>query len=158
LEDVLKDFRLVKAYTEIFNCLDENNRVREFKSVKEIIDAFIDIRLKYYQKRKDYLIETNSDLFKKLYSKYLFCAGVIKKEIQINNKSKSKIVEQLEDIDKIIKVDGSYDYILNMPIHSLTKETMERLKTQITELKADIKNIKEKTIETFWLEDLNETV
>jgi hypothetical protein len=45
-----------------------------------------------------------------------------------------------------------------MPIHSLSKETMERLKAQITELKANIKNIKEKTIEMFWLEDLNASV
>lgn len=158
LEDLQRVLRLIKPYTEIFNCLDENNRVREFNSVNEIIDTFIDIRLKYYQKRKDHLIETNSYLFKKLYSKYLFCAGVIKKEIQINNKSKSKIVEQLEDIDNIIKVDDSYDYILNMPIHSLSKETMERLKAQITELKANIKNIREKTIEMFWLEDLNASI
>lgn len=158
LESVLRDFKLIKNYGEIFNCLDENGRVREFKSVNEIIDAFIDIRLKYYQKRKDYLIETNTNEFKKLYSKYLFCAGVIKDDIQINNKSKSAIVKQLESIDKIIKIDDSYDYILSMPIHSLTKETMQKLKKQISELKDIIKMFTNKTVEEFWMEDLTNAV
>lgn len=154
LEKLLSVLRLIKPFTENFNCIDENNRVREFQSAEEIIDAFIDIRLKYYQARKDFIVNSNTDLFKKLYSKYLFCAGVIKKEIQINNKKKSDIESQLEDIEKIIKVDGSYDYILNMPIHSLTKETMNKLKEQIQQIKELIKDVKSKTVETLWTEDL----
>lgn len=153
-EYLLKTFKLIKPFTENFNCIDENNRVREFKSAEEIIDAFISIRLEYYQKRKDYLLQKHLDVLKKTYSKLLFCAGVIKGEIVVNNKPKSKIVEQLEKIEKICKVDDSYDYILNMPIYSLSKEMLESMKTKINELKELIKTIKEKTPEDFWRDDL----
>ena len=36
----------------------------------------------------------------------------------------AKIITQLEKIDKIIKVDDSYDYLLRIPIGSITKEVI----------------------------------
>ncbi len=156
LEALLKVFRLIKPYTEIFNCVDENSRVREFTSVEEIIDAFIDIRLKYYQKRKEHILLTNMETLKRLCSKYLFCAGVIKEEIEIRNMPKQNIIKQLEKINDIVKVDDSYDYILNMPVHSLTKETLSKLKEQISELKSFIKATKSKTIEELWTTDIED--
>lgn len=151
---LLKVLKLVKPFTEIFNCVDENNRIREFKSAQEIIDAFIDLRLKYYQDRKDYLIKKNYDILTKAYSKYVFCVGVVKGEIVVNNRSKDNIVKQLEKFDKIKKIDGSYDYILSMPVYSLSKEMLEKLKKQVQELKEEIKRIKDTSKEQFWQNDL----
>ena len=154
IEKVIKTLRLSKQYTEIFNCIDEDNRMREFKSAKDIIDAFVDVRMKAYVARREYLIKKNSFEMSKLYSKFLFCAGVIKDEIQVRNKKKDQIIKQLEEYDRIIKVDDSYDYLLNMPIHSLTKEMMDSLKKKITNLKELIKTYKEKNASDFWSEDL----
>ena len=32
-EDLLRVFKLIKPFTEQYNCIDENNRVREFGSI-----------------------------------------------------------------------------------------------------------------------------
>ena len=69
---------------------------------------------------------------------------------------KQNIVKQLEKINDIVKVDDSYDYILNMPVHSLTKETLSKLKEQISELKSFIKATKSKTIEELWTTDIED--
>ena len=155
IEDLLKVFHLVKPFTEQYNCIDENNRVKEYNSIQEILDDFITIRLRYYNKRKEYLLEELKKQLAKDYSKYLFCSGIIKKTIKVSNVKKDDIVKQLEAIEKIVKVDGSYSYLINMPIHSVSKETMEELKKKIEAAKEEYKKIKATTIQDMWLEDLD---
>lgn len=155
-ESLLKVFHLIKPFTECFNCIDENNRVREFKSIQEILDAFIDIRLSFYQKRKDYILASLKTKLEMMLSKYLFVKGIIDKTIIVANKKKDDIVKQLEKIDKIIKIDDSYNYLLQIPIHQLTKEKMDELKQQIEDDKSEFKKVKATTIQDMWLTDLAE--
>ena len=65
-------FHLIKSLPETLCCVDENNRVREFESIQEILDVFIDLRLKYYNKRKQYILDTLRNNLEKTNSKYLF--------------------------------------------------------------------------------------
>ena len=155
-DDWIKVFGLAKPLNEQLNCIDENNRIREFKNIKEIVDAFIKIRLEYYDKRKKYLLEKYMDEIQIDASKYLWCKGVIDETIKIKNKKKDDIVKQLDKIDKIVQKDGSYNYLLNMPMSSITKEKMDELTTKIKSLKETIKDTQKKTIEEMWLNDLDE--
>lgn len=156
LESLYKVFRLVQTLPEQYNCIDEDNRVREFKSVKEILDAFIDIRLKYYQKRKDFILETFKSEIERLVSKYVFCKGIIDKTIKVANVKKKLVEEQLEKTKNVIKVDGSFDYLLRIPIFQITNEEIEGLKQKIKDLKAQFSDAKGKTVNDMWLEDLKE--
>ena len=156
IEDLLGVFKLIKSLPEQLNCIDEFNRVRAFSSVQEILDAFIEIRLSYYQKRKDYLVKETKRILDILYSKYLFCKGVIDETINVRNVPNAKIIAQLEKIDKIIKVDDSYDYLLRIPIGSITKEGLEKLKKDISENKELYKLYKDKDYKEFWIDDLKE--
>ena len=36
---------------------DENDRLKKYDNVDEIIDEYFPLRIKYYEKRKNYLIE-----------------------------------------------------------------------------------------------------
>ena len=149
-------FHLVKSLPETLCCIDENNRVREFNSIQEILDAFIDLRLKYYDKRKTWLLDSLKDKLTTLASKYLFVKGIVDGEIVVNKKKKDEIVAQLEKIEKIKKVNGSYDYLLNMAIHSLTKERLDELKKLIEDGKSEYAKIKTTTIQEMWSSDLSE--
>ena len=91
-----------------------------------------------------------------LSSKYLFIKGVVDKTIIVSNKKKDDIIKQLEKIEKIQKVDGSYDYLLRIPIYQLTKEKIDELKEEIKNKKAEYDKVKNETIENMWLEDLKE--
>ena len=152
----IKVFALAKPLNEQLNCIDENNRIKEFKDIKEIVDAFMKIRLDYYEKRKKYLLEKYMNEIQIDASKYLWCKGVIDESIKIKNKKKDDIVKQLDKIDKIVQKDGSYNYLLNMPMSSITKEKMDELTTKIKELKEIIKNTQKMKIEEMWLNDLDE--
>ena len=152
----IKVFALAKPLNEQLNCIDENNRIREFNNIREIIDAFMKIRLEFYAKRKEYLLKMYFDEIMLDASKYTWCKGIIDESIVIKNKKKDDIVKQLDRIDKIIEKDGSYNYLLNMPMSSITKEKMTELTEKIKALKDKIKELQKETIEEMWLNDLDE--
>ena len=147
---------LVKSLPEVLCCIDESNRVKEYNSIYEILDDFITLRLKYYQKRKDWLVDDLKQKLTKLASKYYFVKGVVDGTIIVSKRKKDDVVKQLEKIDKICKIDGSYDYLLAMQISSLTAEKMEELKKLIEEGKEEYKTVKSTTIQDMWLGDLRE--
>ena len=149
-------FHLIKSLPEVLCCIDENNRVKEFNSIQDILDMFINIRLKFYDKRKKYILESLKSKISELVSKYTFVLGIVKKTIVVSNKKKDDIIKQIDPIDKIIKIDGSYDYLLRMPIHSLTTEKLAELKQQIIDTKAEFDKVKATTIQDMWLGDLHE--
>lgn len=152
----IKVFALAKPLNEQLNCIDENNRIREFKDIKEILDAFIDIRLDFYGRRKTYLLNKYMEEIQLDVSKYVWCKGVIDETIQIKNKKRDDIIKQLEKTDKIVQNYGSYNYLLNMPLSSITKEKMAELAEKIKSLKELIKETQKQTIEEMWLADLEE--
>lgn len=145
---------LIKSLPETLCFIDENNRVTEFKSIYEILDRYIDIRLKYYDMRKQHIVDQLKNLMQQLTSKYIFIKAVIDGKIVINKKKKDEIVAQLEKFDKVIKVDGSYNYLLSMQLYSLTHEKLEELKSLIESKKAELNEVKSTTIQQMWLDDL----
>lgn len=149
-------FHLIKSLSEVLCCIDENNRIKEFNNIQEILDMFIEIRLKFYDKRKRHILDKLKSKISELVSKYTFVLGIVKKTIIVSNKKKDDIIKQIDLIDKIIKIDGSYDYLLRMPIHSLTTEKLAELKQQIIDTKAEFDKVKNTTIQDMWLGDLHE--
>lgn len=155
-EDVLKILKLQKPITENYTCIDENNKIRVFEDAEEIIKSFIDIKLKFIQKRKEFLEKSFQDELDILNSKILFITMVIDKKLKINNVPKEQVIEALSKVKKIVKVQDSYDYLLKMPIYSLTKEKVEDLKNQALSKSSELETLKKMSSEQIWLKDLEE--
>ena len=154
--DILEKFKLVQNYSEIYTSMNEDNRIVEFSSIYDILDYFYKLRLSYYDKRKKWLM---SDLERKIrenVSRYVFVSGVISGDIVVAKKTEEQISKQLDKTDKIIKINDSYDYLINMPIRSMTKEKLEQLKDLLKKLKDQLNEIKSVTPEEIWKKDLEE--
>jgi DNA topoisomerase-2 len=154
--DLLSKLKLVTSISESFTSFDETNKVNEFTSIQQLIDHFFNVRLDFYRKRKEWLIKDMTKKIIETVSKYMFICGVVGKKIVISNKSDKEIEEQLEKIDKIIKINDSYDYLLNMPMKSLTKTNLDKLKEDIKSSKEKLDEIKAESVEKMWLKDLAE--
>ena len=155
-DKLLDKLKLIKRVTENLTAINEENKVQVFDSVKDIIDQYYDVKIEYLQKRKDYLIKKLSDEIRVNISKYLFIKAITDNELIINKRKKEDIVKDLNGYPKIIQVDDSYDYLLNMNLMSLTKERMDKLMQQIKDLKAELDLIKSQSPEQMWLSDLGE--
>jgi DNA topoisomerase-2 len=55
-EKILKLLKLEETETEIFTTLDETGKLKIFDSSKEIIEYFVNFRLNYYVRRKEFLL------------------------------------------------------------------------------------------------------
>lgn len=152
---ILDKLKLVKKITENFTVIDEKNRIADYNSPEEVLNHYIELKLEFLQARKDYLVDSTKQELLLLASKYLFIKGVTENKILVNNKKKSEIIPQLDNEDKIIQFEGSYDYLLRMPIYSLTEEKMKELHAKIQDTKDELKKIEATSITTMWEEDLN---
>ena len=152
LEAILK---IVDSDTENLTTLDENEKLKIFDCVEDIVKYFVDFRLVFYQKRKDYLIDKLSKELRVLAFKAKFIKSIIDKKLVVNNVKKEVIVKWLEE-NKFEKIDDSYNYLLNMPIYSLTNERYMEMMKNVKDKKEELDSIKEKEPKEMYLADLNE--
>jgi len=153
---ILDKLKLVKKVTENFTVIDENNRVKVHNSPEEVINHYIKIKQFFNQKRKDYLIEKNKEDLLVLASKYLFIKNITDGIIIINKKKKDEIISQIVTIDKIIKVEGTYDYLLRMPIYSLTEEKLAELLDIIKSKKTELVELQNSDIAEIWKNEIDD--
>jgi len=53
-----------------------------------------------------------------------------------------------------MKIEESYNYLLNMPLWNLTHEKIDELNNTVKQLKAQYAEIEKKEPRQFWLDDL----
>ena len=75
-------------------------------------------------------------------------------KLEIKNKPKNIIIENIINL-KLDQIDDSYDYLLRMPIYSLTQELFEKLKLDYTAKKEEIVVLENTEPKTMYLNDLN---
>jgi len=141
--------------TENLTTIDENGNLKIFNKVEDIVKHFVCIRLGYYDKRKAYLLDKLNRELLIISNKARFIKDIIDGKLKINNVPKQKIVEYLEK-NKYDQVDGTFNYLLNMPIYSLTKERFEELLKQKAEKEVEIKVIEGTDPKDMYLKDLTE--
>lgn len=154
-DEILDKLKLVKKVTENLTCLNANNQIQEFQSAEEILDYYFKVKMEYLGKRKDYLVQELKTDLDILNAKITFIKAILDKSLVIEKQPKDKIVKNLEKIITV-KVQDSYDYLLNMPLYSLTLEKIKALTETLKNSKLKLRETQEKTLENFWLEDLEE--
>jgi DNA topoisomerase-2 len=153
-EEMLVVFKLHSKITENYTCIDENNSVLRCKSADEIFNHYIKIKLHYLQLRKDSMLSLIKQDILQLKSKIEFINDIVTNKIIINKKSKENIIAQFNN-PGIIMIDNSFDYLLRMPIYSLTQEKIQELKNQMEAKKLEYKKVKDMSVNEMWLEDLD---
>jgi DNA topoisomerase-2 len=129
LEGLLK---LIENETENLTCLDENGKLLIFKTVTELINYFVKFRLTYYDKRKDFILNELSRRNIYLSNRAKFIKLIIDGKLNLRNRPKADVIDELTKL-KFEQIEGSYDYLLNMAIQSMTKERYEALLKEIQE-------------------------
>ena len=152
---LIKLLKLEESSTEIFSTLDEFGKLKIFETSGEIVEYFVNFRLGYYKKRKEYLLAKLNRELKILGNRGKFIKSILDGKLKINNVAKSEIISQIENLG-LEQIDESYDYLLRMPIYSLTKELFDKLKEDFVAKKVDIKRLEETDTKDMYLDDLSE--
>jgi DNA topoisomerase-2 len=154
-DKIYKLLKLEENQTEIFTCLDENGKLKIFDNTKDMIVYFTQFRLNYYQKRKNYQLDKLRHDLKILSNRSKFIKAIIEGKLKINNLPKSKIILSIEKLG-LDKIDGTFDYLLRMPIWSLTKEVYDKLKEDHLTKNEEIEKLSKIDPKDMYLSDLSE--
>jgi DNA topoisomerase-2 len=133
--------KMVETETENLTCLNERGKLIIFEEVSQVVEYFVKFRLSFYSKRKAFLINKYTEELKYLSNRARFVKLIIDGKLRVNNVPRKDIIAFLES-NGFDQVSGSYNYLLNMPIHSLTKETYDQLLKEVSEKKTELSEVK----------------
>ena len=144
-------------YTSNMVLFNEKDQLKKYESTDQIIDHFCTVRLMYYDLRKKYQLKALEQQLRFLGNKERFIKAVIKKEILIMEQEEASIIEELEEMkyDKDPQ-DGTYNYLLRLPIRTFTADKVRELKKDIASLEKELAVLKKTKITTIWLRELRE--
>lgn len=157
-EELLQQLKLIKRVTENYTVIDENNKIRIFDSASDILNHYCSVKLQYVEKRKLNQLKNYRDEIIVAQSKFNFIKAIIDGIITIGNRKKSEILSDLEKIENISPVNGSYDFLLRMPIFNLTAEELLKLENFIKTTAKTARELNQKPVSSIWLENLEGTV
>jgi DNA topoisomerase II len=156
LSNIWKSLRM-ETFIPVSNMhlFDENKKIRKFDTQYEIIDYYYKIRLDFYDKRKTFQIQQLKYEIEVIKNRMLFIKSVIEDKIKINKRTREQVETDIASL-KLMLVNDSYNYLLNMSIVSLTKEKLVELKDEFEKSKEKLKQLELITIEEIWLSELDE--
>ena len=153
LEKILK--LCTSSSTTNMNLFNSEDKLKKYANVEEIIDDYFDIRLEYYENRRDYLIENLEQELMVLSNKSKYIHELINGTIDLRNKKKQEIIDMLieKDYDTIDK-DDDFKYLVRMPMDSVSEENIERLNKEHSNKLKELNILQETTIQQMWLSEL----
>jgi len=157
ISDIQKNYHLIKKYSLTnMHLFSNNGSIKKYNSVKEIMVEYYDMRLELYQKRKDYQLNILKDELELLNYKVKFILMVIQKKLVVNNRKRNDIEKDLIK-NKFPKLGPSnnYQYLLGMPIYSLTYEKIEEFKKLLNEKEVNYEILSKMLPENIWKIELN---
>jgi len=188
LEEGLEEkFKLSRTLaTSNLVAFDPEGRITKYASIEAIMEEFYAYRLRYYQLRKDHMLQDLNRELKRFTNQARFVQMIIDGKLSISRKKKPVLIAELkklgfdafpkkQDASKAGELErtvddeddeeagddeslqaSSYDYLLGMPLWSLTQERVERLQRQMGEKEHEIDSLLEKSKEDLWQTDLDD--
>jgi DNA topoisomerase-2 len=133
---------------------NSENKLTKYSSILDMLREYVETRRKLYFDRKTYIIdELNKDI-SLLKTRVRFIEDFIEERITIIKKRKAEIEEQLVN-RKYPKIEDSFDYLLKMPIYSLSLDKIDELNAKIASLESELSIIESKTDTQLWHEDID---
>ncbi|KAK7026445.1 DNA topoisomerase 2-beta, partial [Halocaridina rubra] len=185
-EGLHKVFKLQTSLaTSSMVLFDHNGVLRRYETVEDILREFFDIRLKFYFKRKAYLLNLLEAEAAKLSNQARFILEKCEGRLVIENKKKKDMIAELQqkgyDSDPVkawqrlmnsedeegydseeeeqgrhASSSKDYDYLLGMPMWNLTKEKKDELLKNRDNKVQELNILKLKSPEDLWNADLDE--
>ena len=152
------------SYLHITNMVlfNEKEQIRKY-TIDEIINEFCIVRYAFYTKRKNHIISTIENELRHLGNKERFIQEIIDGKLKIMNIAEEIIIKELEKrkYDKETKDDNTenkngYNYLLKLPVRTLTADQVKKIKNDIQSLKTKLDNTKKISEKQMWLNDLKE--
>lgn len=165
--------------TSNMHAFDTDNKITKYDKAADIMSAFYDVRMQFYEKRKIHLATKLSEEWEKLDNRVRFILAVVHGELIVSNRKKKDILAELkregyktflpskkiasnEEDDESEEepvtsdnLDKGYDYLLSMKIWNLTEEKVADLCKERESKRDALDTLMRKSPGQLWMEDLD---
>ena len=153
--------KLLKLYTthSITNMhlFDAKEHLRKYETVSDIVEEYYRERLTLYDKRKKYQIDALEKELLLLSNKARYINDNLSGTIDLRRKKKDEITKILTDLEYSRLNSGdnqNFDYLIKMPMDSVSEEAVEKLMQQKGDKEVELNILSAKKIEEIWLNEL----
>ena len=152
-KDIVKDFKLQKTFhISNMHLFHPTRGIHKYESPEEILTDFVKIRTETYKKRKAYLIHVLKEKTKKLENMSRFVDMVIHEKLIVFKRKRSELESEMEKM--FDKIDGSYDYLLNIKTYQYTLEAVQSLREDTIKTKTELDILQNTNHIDMWKSDL----
>jgi len=137
------------------HAFDSRCVIKKYDSPNAILNEFVCVRLELYGKRREFLL-------KELRDRLPYHENVVRfikqqcEEIPVPDlrRQTSEKCDDLLSRQKFAKIKDSFDYLLNLPIASLTLKHAQKHEKDLVDLKQKIIDLEAQTPKSMWLKEL----
>jgi DNA topoisomerase-2 len=165
VEGIEKYLRLYTTQsTTNMHLFNDREQLRKYDNVYEIVKEYYSIRYRYYNKRRLYLIDKLTQELSILSNKARYIRETLDDKIDLRKRSKTDIDSMLERMkfdrngetsDPSTSVSGNYNYLIKMPMDSVSQENVEKLMQEHGAKQTELEKIEMAKVEELWLAELN---
>jgi DNA topoisomerase II len=137
------------------NLFNEAEQLRKYSDYYDIIHDYIPVRMKYYILRKNYQQKQLEIELNVISNKVKYIQLTLDGVIDLRRKKKDEINELLLK-HELEEHDDTYNYLIKMPMDSVSEENVHRLMNDYETKKETLNTIKKTSIYDMWLRELDE--
>ena len=164
--------------TTNMNMFDANEKLKKYSSAEEIIDDYYGVRLEYYEKRKQYILNALNRELLVLSNRARYITELLDDTIDLRRKTNKMLTALLKERKYDLYVAGKgeanvggsegndngsdtddengYKYLLKLPMDSVSEENVARLLSEKTKKEKELSELGSKSLEQLWQNDLEE--
>ena len=125
-----------------------------------MLKDYLDIRLEFYNKRKEYYLKVLENELDLLKYRRMFIQQILNKEIIIERRKKELIIQDLvkfnyPELSTNINNKSSYDYLTTIPLFSLTLEKIDELENDFNSKTQELESYRNLSIQDMWIYELD---
>jgi DNA topoisomerase-2 len=152
-KDIIKDLKLQKVIrTSNMHLFHPTKGIHKYKNPELILLDFISLRYEYYKKRKTHLLEVLQKKSEMYSNRAKFVTMVINGSLVVFKRKKQDLEAQMSTI--FPRVDGVYDYLLNIKTVDYTEERVASLLEESKQAKMDLEIMKHTSPLVMWENDI----
>jgi len=152
-KDLNKDLKLQKPFhVSNMHLFHPKKGICKYKSPEEILVDFVEIRIDTYKKRKAFLLKSLEQKSTKLENMSRFVNAVISEKIIVFKRKKADLESEISK--SYVKIDGSYDYLLNIRTYQYTAEAVQNLTEEAIKTNRELEILAKTSHLTMWKNDL----
>ena len=158
VNDISAIEKMLKLTTTVsttnMHLFDSQMRLHKYETVQEIIDAFYEVRMDTYKKRKAAIVNEITNKLLELSNRSKYIQGVLDGSIDLRRKT-SKEVDDLLSAFGLTMLENSFSYLRKMQMDSVTSENVDKIMRDSREMQEQLKILVNTSLKQMWLNDLD---